>query len=201
MMKSKKYYAYFLLKGKQGICDNWKECEKIVSGKEARFKGFKTLAEAENWLKSGAQYEIREKKKLEPGVYFDAGTGRGMGVEISVTDENGKDLLDKILPRKKLNKFHKHLVRGKDITNNYGELLAAKYALQLAIREKTKKIFGDSKLVIDYWSQGIMKEKVLLLQTKKLVREVTELRKEFEKGMGAVGRISGDDNPADLGFH
>lgn len=200
--KSNKFYAYFLINGQQGICEDWKECEKKVKGVVgARFRSFKTRKEAEEWLKAGANYELRIRNKAEPGIYFDAGTGRGKGVEISVTDESGKDLLDQVLPKKKLNKFHKHLIKGKDVTNNYGELLACFCALKLVLKTDIKKVFGDSKLVVDFWSQGIMREKSLPLRTKKLVREVVGLRKEFEKGGGVVGRISGDDNPADLGFH
>jgi len=201
-MKTKnRFYAYFFSENKKGICDNWQECERLVRGKNVRYRGFSSRREAEEWLAAGAEYEIRQPVKLEPGIYFDAGTGRGRGVEISVTDETGKDLLDKVLPKKKLNKFHKHLVTGKDVTNNYGELLAAKYALALALKEGVKKIFGDSKLVVDFWSEGIMREKLLSLRTKKLVREVVKLRKKFENSGGIMGRISGDDNPADLGFH
>lgn len=199
-MASKKYYAYFLSEKQNGVCDNWQECEKKVKGvKDARFQSFKTREEAEDWLKSGANYKLKVKSILEQGIYFDAGTGRGMGVEISVTDENGKDLLDKILPVKKLNKYHKHLV--KSVTNNYGELLACYYALQIVLKEKKLKVFGDSKLVIDFWSQGILRRKLLPKKTIKLAEEVVKLRKEFELYGGQVIRISGDDNPADLGFH
>ncbi|HUX35759.1 MAG TPA: RNase H1/viroplasmin domain-containing protein, partial [Candidatus Paceibacterota bacterium] len=84
MASGNKFYAYLVPRaGKSGIADKWSECEKIVKGKEgARFKGFKTKDEAEKWLELGANYEIRIVKKLEPGIYFDAGTGRGHGVEI-----------------------------------------------------------------------------------------------------------------------
>ena len=101
--------------------------------------------------------------------------------------------------KKKINKYHKHLIKG--ATNNYGELLAGYYALKLALKSGVKNVFGDSKVVIDYWSKGIMREKLLPLRTKKLVKEVAELRKEFENSGGAMERVSGDDNPADLGFH
>ncbi len=202
-MKTKKYYAYFLLSGQHGICENWEECEKIVKGKEARYRSFKNENEAREWLKSGAQYEVKPQrpvKKLERGVYFDAGTGRGMGVEISVTNEKGENLLHKVMPKNKINKFGKYHL-GKDFTNNYGELLACQYALKLAIKKRIKKIFGDSKLVIEYWSRGFIKRKDLPVSTVKLADKVTKLRKEFESKSGKVGRISGDDNPADLGFH
>lgn len=201
-MARKKYYAYFLPSGKkQGVTDSWSVCEKIVSGKpDARYRGFKTREEAESWLKAGARYEHRIMTKLDKGIYFDAGTGRGEGVEISVTDEKGKNLLHKTLSRADLNKFGKHLVQDKNATNNYGELLAFKYALKIAAKERVKKIFGDSMLVIDYWSKWHVKKDVAE-ETFELAREVSKLRADFEKKRGRIARISGDDNPADLGFH
>ena len=62
MKSSKKYYAYRLASGKEGICDSWKDCEKVVSGRDARFRGFLSRFEAENWLNSGARYEVKERR-------------------------------------------------------------------------------------------------------------------------------------------
>jgi len=218
-MKSKNYYAYFIPRTKkQGVVASWAECEKLVKGVYgARYRGFESRAEAEAWLNAGAFYEIkppRIKAKLIKGIYFDAGTGRGKGVEISVTDEKGKDLLHKVLSKKQINKFGKHLVGnprtqraeqssydGKQATNNYGELLACLYAMEIAIKDGIKKVFGDSKLVIDYWSRGYIKQKEVASETVELAQAVTGLREEFEEQGGRVGRVSGDDNPADLGFH
>ena len=198
------YYAYLLPNGKSGIAESWQECERFVKGVyNARYRGFGDKADAEAWLHSGAQYETKERRaiKLEAGIYFDAGTGRGKGVEVSVTDEKGKDSLIKILSAKQINKFGKHQVADKEITNNYGELLAMKYALEIAEKMKIRKIFGDSKLVIEYWSQWKMKRKELPRATVELAGEVAAMRQAFEKSGGQVVRISGDDNPADLGFH
>jgi len=206
MKSSKKYYAYRLANGNRGVCSSWSECEKIVSGRDARFKGFPSLSEAESWLSGGAQYEIRERKprkerkEFVPGIYFDAGTGRGNGVEISVTNLSGENLLHKVMPKSKINEFGKHHL-GKSFTNNYGELMACEQALKLAIKKDIKKIFGDSKLVIEYWSKGYIKRSELPKATVKLADKVAKLRKEFEALGGEVGRVSGDDNPADLGFH
>ena len=204
-MKVKKHYAYFFSESKQGICENWSECEKIVSGKDARYRSFKTKEEAEQWLAGGAEYDkkplrLRLARKLQPGIYFDAGTGRGDGVEISVTDSKGKDLLKDILPKKLVNKYGKHLIKD-NVTNNYGELLACRYALELALKKKTKKVFGDSKLVVDFWSRGIVNHKLLPLKTLRLAEEVSELRNKFENAGGQLVHVSGDHNPADLGFH
>jgi len=195
-----KYYSYFVPRiGAKGITDNWKDCEKMVKGETgARFKGFAEKKEAEKWLKKGANYD--SEKELEPGIYFDAGTGRGNGVEVSVVDENGNNFLSDVLPKKELNKFGKYLLKGGE-TNNYGELLACKFALEIAIKKKAKKVFGDSKLVINYWSKGCVKEENFSREFFKLIDLVMDLRKKFEKGGGAIIHISGKDNPADLGFH
>jgi ribonuclease HI len=205
--KKKKYYAYFVPGTilKQGITDSWSDCEKFVSRKTgARFKAFDNRSNAEAWLKNGAMYESRAVKprpKLEPGIYFDAGTGRGNGVEISVTDENEKNLLHKVLSPAALNKFGKHLLGNAVATNNYGELLAFRYALEVARATRVKHVFGDSKLVIDFWSQWRIKRKDLPEETIALADEVSRAREAFEETGGTVERISGDFNPADLGFH
>ncbi|HEX4103909.1 MAG TPA: ribonuclease H family protein [Candidatus Paceibacterota bacterium] len=199
--RKKKYYAYFVPAGPHGVTDEWAVCEGMVKGKPgARFKAFDNRAEAEEWLSRGAMYEAKPRPKLVPGIYFDAGTGRGHGVEISVTDEQGKNLLQKALPKKELNKFGKHLLE-RDATNNYGELLALRYALQIAKKMRVKKIFGDSRLVIDYWSKWRIKRKELPEETVTLAEQVAKLREAFEKTGGTVERIPGGHNPADLGFH
>jgi len=194
------YYAYFVPRiGESGVVDNWKNCEKMVKGETgARFKGFSGKKEAEKWLKKGANYD--SEKELEPGIYFDAGTGRGNGVEVSVVDENGNNLLGDVLAKKELNEFGKHLLKGGE-TNNYGELLACKFALEIAIKKKVKKVFGDSKLVINYWSKGCVKEENFSREFFKLVDSVMNLRRKFEKKGGVIIHLPGKDNPADLGFH
>jgi len=200
MPSTNTHYAYFLPNGKNGIVRSWTKCEEIIRGVQgARYKGFKSDTEASLWLASGAKYETKIKKKMSKGVYFDAGTGRGKGVEISVTDKDGKDLLDKVLNPELINKYGKHLLPSGH-TNNYGELLSCRFAIDIAKIIKEKNIFGDSKLVIDYWSKRLIKKEVSE-KTKKLAHEVALLRQEFEKNGGKIVLISGDDNPADLGFH
>lgn len=197
MASKKKYYAY-LVNGKRGITDNWPECQKIVAGAFAKYKGFESLEAAEAWLDAGADYKVKTVA-VEDGIYFDSGTGAGNGVEINVTDKTGKKLLHKVLAEEKLNeKGHHYADEG--ATNNFGELLACKYALQLAIKENILKVFGDSKLVIEYWSKGHIKYEVGE-ETVELANEVKKLRRDFEAKGGQIIRISGGSNPADLGFH
>lgn len=199
-MRKNKYYAYYIpSKNISGITDNWQECEKLVSGKpNAKYKGFQTKKEAGGWLKIGADYSF--KNEAEPGIYFDAGTGRGQGVEVSVTDEKGKNLLTEIMPKKNLNKFEKYILAD-NFTNNYGELLALKFALKIAAKKKIKKIFGDSRLVINYWSKGFVKMENVSRETLELIDEVFILRQKFEKNRGVIIYVEGKNNPADLGFH
>ncbi len=200
--KKKKFYAYFVPQGSSGVSDDWGKAEKIVKGKTgARYKAFDDRADAEAWLAAGAVYEPKQVPVLEPGIYFDAGTGRGEGVEVSVTDEKGKDLLHKALSKSELNKFGKHLLENTAATNNFGELLALRYALTIAKKSRVKKVFGDSRLVIDYWSKWRVKRKELPEETVALANEVSKLREDFEKKGGVVARIAGAHNPADLGFH
>jgi len=184
-MGKNKYYAYSL-NGKKGIVDSWPECQKIVSGiNGAKFKSFESKEAAEAWLDAGADYKIKNIAVAD-GIYFDAGTGGGNGVEINVTDKTGKSYVKKLL--------------GKDVTNNFGELTACKLALEIAIKENINKVFGDSKLVVEFWSKWRIKKEVDE-QTKILAKEVSLLRKKFEDQGGQIILISGGSNPADLGFH
>jgi ribonuclease H-related protein len=199
IMAKEKFYAYLTDK-KRGIADNWPDCQRLVSGVPgAKYKGFLTQDEAERWLAAGADYGAKNIATKD-GIYFDAGTGGGKGVEISVTDKNGQSLLDKVLPKTSLNRRGNHWI-FQNTTNNYGELLACKYALQIAQKEQIKKVFGDSSLVIKYWSRGFSKEKLLTKQTLVLIKEVATLRDEFEKTGGQIEKIDGASNPADLGYH
>ena len=86
-------------------------------------------------------------------------------------------------------------------TNNFGELIGFYFALNCAKNLKYNVISGDSRLVIDYWSLGRFHESSLELDTINYINKVILLRKEFESNKGIVKHISGDINPADLGFH
>lgn len=216
-MAKVKFYAYYLVeKNIRGIVNSWDECKGIISGnKGVRYKSFPSHEEANNWLLSGANYEpnpqLKEarKKKAESnrialenlgeGIYFDSGTGRGIGVESRVTDKNGNSYLPKYFP-KLVNEFE-NIPLGKDVTNNYGELIALYCALKIAFQENILNIYGDSNLVIYYWSQGRANFNNLNEKTVKYIHIVSELSKEFKKIGGSIQFVSGDINPADLGFH
>ena len=215
-MAKQKYYAYYFDEKNNGIVDTWAECEKIVHGTKARYKSFIEKAVAQNWLNDGAIYDRKISENtpvntmLEKGIYFDSGTGRGIGVEVRVTDEKKENILDKISPNslKELlegttwikNEFGNIQFEEKK-TNNFGELIGFYLALNCAKLLNCNLILGDSRLVIDYWSLGRFHEENLELETINYINKVILLRKEFEKNKGIVKHISGDINPADLGFH
>lgn len=197
-MPKKKYYAY-QVDIERGVTESWPECQKKVTGiPAAKYKSFESRGEAERWLVAGANYAIKHIAAV-PGIYFDAGTGAGKGVEINVTDARGNSLLYRMLSENQLSKKGHYLIKGR-ATNNYGELLACKYALQIALEIRVGKIFGDSALVIDYWSKGHIK-KDMEEATIALAQETAKLRGHFERIGGQLLRISGGANPADLGFH
>ena len=194
------FYAY-ILNNKKGIVEDWESCKALVNGiSGAKFKKFKTLVEANAFINNG---EI----ELENAIYFDAGTGRGRGVEVRVTDknknslipflkENRKDIIDFFLKKGwNINEFS-NIELGNNYTNNFGELLGCYVALIIANIKGENKIFGDSNLVIAYWSKGIcnIEDK----ETLKLIEVVSKLRNNFN---GKIEYISGNINPADLGFH
>lgn len=196
-----KFYSYYLVnEDKKGIVNSWGECKKITEKKKARYKSFPTYAEAQKWLENGALYQDKKslKSSLEDGIYFDAGTGRGIGVEVRVTDKLGNSYFTKKSSKYEVNDFGNILLNGE--TNNYGELLGLFFALHLAMKTDKKNIFGDSELVIKFWSLGRYNS-TLEDKTIELIKEVTELRKKFEENGGNISWISGDINPADLGFH
>ena len=187
-LKKSKIYAYYLLDSQEsGIFYTWNECEQKVKGKKARYKSFKSEKEAQEWLKSGAEYEKKEKKnenlflELEKdGIYFDAGTGRGEGVEVRLTDYDGNSLLYEILEASKINKYGNYkLSDGR--TNNFGELTGLFAALKYAKKNNIKVICGDSNLVIEYWSKGRYNSDGLEKDTVELIKKVALLRTEFEK--------------------
>ncbi len=186
--KKQKWYVWILENGEQGITKTWADCEARVKGvPNAKFKSFETKEEAEAWLATGADYNLKHIA-AETGIYFDAGTGGDGNVKIRISNEKGEDLIYNIT------------VPGK-ITNNFGELLACKYALELALKKGVKNIFGDSNLIIEYWSRGKINKKTVSPGTIVLADEVKKLRSEFESRGGKINYISGESNPADLGFH
>ncbi|VWL85865.1 RNase H1/viroplasmin domain-containing protein [Oceanivirga miroungae] len=193
------YALYLIDENKKYIFDNWLECSNNIKGKKARYKKFKNEMEAKKWLDEGANYETYTKLDSD-AIYFDAGTGRGIGVEVRVTNHLGASILNEIMPKEKINEFGNYLL-APNRTNNFGELCGLFIALKYAKKYKVKKIYGDSELVIKYWSKRIYNEKNLEKDTIKLIIQVSDMYSEFIQNGGELKKISGDINPSDLGFH
>ncbi len=205
----KRHYAY-RTETQQGVAGSWAECDRIVRGRKARYRGFLTREQALRWLDEGAPYEDRDldKKKAlsvfpEDAVFFDSGTGPGRGVEIRVTDREGVPLVHlsqreegELLPEGSV-------LLGRGRTNNYGELLACLVAMQAAEALGATHVYGDSKLVLDYWSKGhVSRDKRSTdPDLASLAAECARARARFEASGGALGHVPGRINPADLGFH
>jgi len=209
MTKKKKnhFYAY-RHEADSGIVTNWPECERIVKGRKAHYKGFQTRAEAQAWLDAGARYEPRKAKKRQDqselpkdAIFFDAGTGRGMGVEVRVTERDGTPLTFLAVPEQDITAEGNLRLAGR--TNNYGELTACSLAIQIAQKQERRLIMGDSRLVLDYWSKGHINHNTANSDPDlaALVRKVAAQRRAFEAQGGRLMHVSGDINPADLGFH
>lgn len=200
-LKQKFYGCFFVESEKFSIFDNWEECENKIKQFKCRYKSFKTYEEAETWCKSGAEYTTKKEiqKNLPDGIYFDAGTGRGLGVESKVSFKDGISILPKYFPNENINEFG-NLFLGNSKTNNFGELKALDMALDIALNNNILAIFGDSFLVINYWSKGHIKSDIDP-ETIELAKKVAKKRELFEKLGGTINHISGDYNPADLGFH
>ena len=95
-------YAYILQNGETGIVEKWENCKNIVQGESsAKYKKFKTIEEAELFIKNNGVTENVTPVLDKNAIYFDAGTGRGKGVEVRVTRSNGTSLLDYLVEKRK----------------------------------------------------------------------------------------------------
>ncbi|HOU53182.1 MAG TPA: ribonuclease H family protein [Myxococcota bacterium] len=206
---SPKVYAW-KVGDEAGLAGTWAECRARVQGQSgARYRGFATVDEARAWLDQGAPYEPRQQRREvlrqdlpEDALYFDAGTGRGTGTEANVTDRAGTPLAHLVAPERVLTPFGTiRLSPGR--TNNYGELMACYYALKAARHLGVKRVMGDSRLVLDFWSRGHLSAAARQADPDlaRLADMTARERALFEASGGRLDHVPGDRNPADLGFH
>lgn len=206
-----KTYAWVNLDtGEFGTTESWAECENKVKGKKGfRYKSFKNEIGAEEWLLAGAEYETKglnaknENKTTieinEEAIYFDAGTGGVKeGCEVRITNSKKESLLKEVVKDELINE--KGNIHLKEKTNNFGELLGFYFATTLALMKGIKLVCGDSKIVIDYWTEGNY-SKGLPEETINLIKDCVELKRKFLENGGNVMWISGNSNYADLGYH
>jgi ribonuclease HI len=202
------FYAY-CVEGRTGIVRSWAECEAKVHGTAARYKGFASFSGAKAWLASGARYEdkaaakAKEREGLpEGGVFVDAGTGAGLGVEVKVTDREGVSLLHHGVAEGRLTPRGTTLL-APGRTNNYGELVALLLGIRIARKSGVLRVYSDSALVLDFWSRGHVTAKKRQEDPElfALAQKTSAERLDFERAGGRCLKISGGINPADLGYH
>lgn len=209
--KVKMYAVVF--NGESRLFDNWDDCSSFVKGKSGvKYKKFASEQEAKSWIAENlsvktTSVEVAEKVYDPSIIYFDAGTGRGIGVEVRVTDSLGNSLINKIASNSSfidlcnrygfiVNDFG-NVQLPKSFTNNYGEALGCILAYKIAnLMPEVKTILGDSELVIKYWSNGVIKVKNE--STVKMLKYLTDLRAGSSL---ELKWIPGSANMADLGFH
>ena len=66
-MKSR-FYAWMLPDGKRGIESSWADCEAVVKGRNARFRGFPDRGSAERWL-AGEDVPRPPRAGARPRIY------------------------------------------------------------------------------------------------------------------------------------
>jgi ribonuclease HI len=204
-----RWYAW-IVDGEQGIASSWPACERIVRGRRARFRGFAERDAAERWLAEGSPERDRARERAEmleglpaDAVFFDSGTGPGRGVEANVTDRKGVPLAHLAAPEEGTVTPQGTVVLGRARTNNYGELYACLLALRAATRLGSRHLFGDSRLVLDYWSRGHVSadKRARDPALAALAGRVCAAREAFEDDGGELAHVPGGRNPADLGHH
>lgn len=136
----------------------------------------------------------------------------------SVVDCNGNDIIetyrflleDMKLKRVSLPVGNRTIIKVKfnDVKsqqNNGAELLAtiAGMRIVLHLRNKIKHIYCDSKLIVDFWSNRLKEESASKMDPLKVeyINELISLKRRINRIDCELTKISGDDNPADLGFH
>lgn len=205
-----KYYVVFSKKKKEKfIVNSWEKAEKIIDRGGYTCKSFPTMEEAVSFVPFDTvqknrlpSLNIKELKVIdEKGIFFDMGTGRGIGEEVRVSDFEGNSLLNKLEEYTGLINQYGNYNLGKINNTNYGELYGLYLALLIALRNNIYKIAGDSKTVINQWSKGEIILSKILPYEQELIYKVIDLRKEFETKGGEVCYINASLNPADLGFH
>lgn len=217
-MSSRKFYA--VRKGRNpGIYETWSECSAQVNGfSGAEFKSFATLEAAGRFL---SVVGAKEESPVAPArdwskssVFVDGGQNAHTGGVAwgRVVGGDGQDLVEeyaRLLSDMELREVQLPGGRswvivaqfaGVDQQNNGAELLAMVAGLRIALASGAPRLCSDSDLLVKWWSRGHVRT---CADPRKLalIHECVALRAEFERGGGAVAKIAGADNPADLGFH
>lgn len=137
-------------------------------------------------------------------IFFDMGTGRGIGAEVRVTNAKGESLLYKLENSSNLLiNEHGNINLGKNVSTLYGELYAFYLALLIVnISGEYKIIAGDNISALNIYSKGEFNKKKFSHHELDLINAILKLKDKINnKFKLEIFYVSGDINPADLGFH
>lgn len=152
------------------------------------FKTFAIKKQAQKWLSSLIFIRYYNMKRNDI-IFCDSSYRRNnMFIELKIANFDSSASI-------------KYKLFSKIFTNNQGELIVLMFSLLycIFINKNIKILYSDSKLVVYFWSLNIVNSHDPFV--KKLSQHVCELRTIFHDMGGKISHISGDLNPADLGFH
>ena len=151
-MAKKKYYVVW--EGvTPGIYESWPACQQQIKGyPNARYKSFKTLAEAENAYGSAAADFIGLKKKPTLDILSEADkkdiVWDSISVDAACSGNPGMMEYQGVDTQSGFQFFHQKFPLG---TNNIGEFLAIVHALAMFKRDnKDTPIYTDSKIAMGW---------------------------------------------------
>lgn len=131
------------------------------------------------------------------------GTGRGIGAEVRVTNSNGDSILYKLENHSNLliNEFG-NINLGNNVSTLYGELYAFYLAL-LIVDSSTyyKAIAGDNINALKCYFESHNTKNFSHYELD-LINAILKLKEKINEKINLeIFYVSGDINPADLGFH
>ena len=183
-------YAIFLVEELKSLIVFDLEMQKNFTKDRANItRIFDTVNEADRWLRNMEQNYIIDMKNLlkEDTIFFDVGTGRGIGAEVCVSDYMGNPIIEKLSEYKNSLNGYGNYNLGKINNIMYGELFGLYLALLISKENnKYKKIAGDNLGVINNWSKGEKISSKISFEEKELIDKVVLLRKEFEENGGEI---------------
>ena len=183
-------YAIFLVEELKSLIVFDLEMQKNFTKDRANItRIFDTVNEADRWLRNMEQNYIIDMKNLlkEDTIFFDVGTGRGIGAEVCVSDYMGNPIIEELSEYKNSLNGYGNYNLGKINNIMYGELFGLYLALLISKENnKYKKIAGDNLGVINNWSKGEKISSKISFEEKELIDKVVLLRKEFEENGGEI---------------